>query len=179
AALITFAAAVAAAPWYLRNMALYHTFSGIPPSTIAVPVSLTSLVGLIKGTVKYFWFPMQHLQSGTIPFFLLTTIGGAILFLHAAIAAWWLFRRVQQHAVTTEIAFLAALFCLVAAVHAWYFFEWLNPEARFLFPALGPLVWLLLVPMHEVFDRIRAGRLFIPYCLANALFPYAFVPFAG
>jgi 4-amino-4-deoxy-L-arabinose transferase-like glycosyltransferase len=176
---VTTAASLIAMPWYLRNFSLYHTFSGIPPSTVAIPVSLPSLVGFVKGTVKYFWFPMQHLRGGSTPFMALTVIGGGIVAFHAAAAVWWFRRNVLRRELTAGILFAAALFCLVAVVHAWYYFEWLNPEARFLFPALGPLVVLLVVPMHEAFARIKAQRFFILYCLTIALFPYMFLPFAG
>jgi 4-amino-4-deoxy-L-arabinose transferase-like glycosyltransferase len=64
AALIMAAGAAVAVPWYLRNIALYHTVSGIPPSTVAAAICPSSIAGLVKGTVKYFWFPMQHLQGG-------------------------------------------------------------------------------------------------------------------
>jgi 4-amino-4-deoxy-L-arabinose transferase-like glycosyltransferase len=176
---ITCSAAIIAAPWYIRNFALYHTFSGIPPSTVAIPVSLPSIIGLIKGTVKYFWFPMQHLQSGTVAFTLLTVIGGGILSLHAVVAAWWLARGALRRALTSEMVFIVALFCLVAVVHAWYYFAWLNPEARFLFPALGPLCFLMIIPMHDLFYRIHAERFFLPYVLLIGIFSYPFLFFAG
>jgi hypothetical protein len=176
---ITIAAVLIASPWYLRNFALYHTFSGIPPSTIGIPVTLQSTIGLVKGTIKYFWFPMQNLRGGTLPFLLLTAAGTAILLCHAAVAAWWLIRKIIDRAMTLEIFLMAGLFCLVAAVHAWYYFEWLNPEARFLFPALGPLAALMILPVSEIFAVKRLQRFLVPYFLLIALFPYPFLFFAS
>jgi 4-amino-4-deoxy-L-arabinose transferase-like glycosyltransferase len=176
---VTCSAAIIAAPWYARNFMLYHTFSGIPATTVGIPVSLTSIIGLIKGTVKYFWFPMQHLQSGTIAFTLLTVIGGGILALHAVAAVWWIARNALRRKLTSGVVFIIALSGIVAVVYTWYYFAWLNPEARFLFPALGPLCFFMIVPMHDLFCRIHAGRLFLPYVLMIGIFSYPFLLFAG
>jgi hypothetical protein len=176
---IVAAAILVALPWYIRNFALYHTFSGIPPSTIGIPVTLPSTIGLVKGTIKYFWFPMQNLRGGTLPFLLLTAAGTVILLCHAAVAAWWLIRKIINRAMTLEIFLMAGLFCLVAAVHAWYYFEWLNPEARFLFPALGPLAALMILPVSEIFAMLRIRRLLIPYIVIIAFFPYPFIFFTS
>jgi 4-amino-4-deoxy-L-arabinose transferase-like glycosyltransferase len=179
ALLVTAAVAIAVVPWYARNYMLYHTFSGIPASTVAIPVTLQSVLGLVKGTIKYFWFPMQHLQGGTVAFALLTVIGGGILALHATAAVWWIARSAFRRELTGEIVFAMALFCLVAAVHAWYYFAWLNPEARFLFPALGPLCFFMIVPMRDFFCRIHTERFFIPYVCLIGIFSYPFIFFAG
>ena len=179
ALLVTAAVAIAAAPWYARNVMLYHSFSGIPASTVGIPITLPSIIGLAKGTVKYFWFPMQHLQGGTVAFALLTVFGGGILALHAVAAAWWLARSALQRELTLAIVFILMFFCLVAVAYAWYYFAWLNPEARFLFPALGPHCFFMIVPMRDFFCRIHAERLFLPYVFLIGIFPYPFIYFAG
>jgi hypothetical protein len=36
-----------------------------------------------------------------------------------------------------------------------------------------------MAPMHQMFVRFRKERFFVAYCASLALFPYAFLPFAG
>ncbi|MBN2036308.1 MAG: phospholipid carrier-dependent glycosyltransferase [Chitinispirillaceae bacterium] len=176
---ITGTASIVAAPWYIRNFLLYHTFSGIPPSTVGVPVSVSSMSGFFKGTVKYFWFPMQHLEGGTVAFMLLTLCGGTICILHAAAAGWWLVRNMRLRTLAAETSLMIALLALVTLVHAWYYVEWLNPEARFLFPALGPLMLFMIAPVFELFSRFNAQRVTVFWFFLIALFPYPFLLMAG
>jgi hypothetical protein len=168
--------AAAVAPWYARNLTMYHSLLGTPPAPAWDFCTLHGAAGLVKATIKYFWFPMQHLHGGTPAFFLLVACGGALLCGHLILATRWVARKEHRTFVT---AFSATVLLLNAAAYVWYFVQWRNPEARFLFPALGPLVFFVVVPTYQFFSRFNIERLFLPYVLALALFSYPFLFFAG
>jgi hypothetical protein len=165
-------------PWYVRNVLLYHSLLGTPPATGHAFFSLQGMYGFLKATDRYFWFPMQHLHGGTTPFFVLCALGAVILAVHSGMAVLFLVKERRRDFFAIA---LLILFLLNVIAYGWYFFftAWGNPEARFLFPALGPIAFFFIVPAHRVFLRLRLERLFLPYILAISLFPYPFLFFAG
>lgn len=167
-------AGLAILPWYLRNIFLYHSLLGTPHPTAAAPLSLTTLTGLVKGSVKFFWFPMQNLQGGTAAFLLLGVLGAAVLAAHMAAAVVWFVKKRHKPCGAPAVLFLAIL-GVNGAAYLWYFLQWLNPEARFLFPSLGPLVFFMMVPARSLFSGPRLDRLFLPYVFCISIFPYFFL----
>jgi uncharacterized membrane protein len=166
---------LAALPWYARNMSIYHSITGMPASSSIAAISSTSLIGLTKGTIKYLWYPMQNLAGGTTAFAALTLIGAAIVLAHCAVSINWMVRK-NNH--TFPVILLALLFLVNAAAAFWYYLQWQNPEARFLFPAIGAIVFFMIVPVYQLFEKLKIGRLFIPYVFLAGLFPYGFLVFA-
>lgn len=166
---------VLAFPWYFRNIVLYHSITGMPAPEAAIPFSFPALVGFMKGTIKYLWFPMQNLEGGTAAFAVLTFCGAILVSLHCALAIYWVAQKRNRNAGT---ALLAILFIINAGATFWYYLQWQNPEARFLFPALGSLIFFVVVPAHRVFERLKIERLFVPYLFLLGIFPYPFLLFA-
>lgn len=166
---------VMALPWYVRNMLLYHSITGMPVPAAPAPFSLSPIIGFMKGTIKYFWFPMQNLEGGTAVFAVLTLCGAALVLFHLVLALYWM---VQKRNCNVGTILLAILFIINGGAAFWYYLQWQNPEARFLFPALGPIVFFMIVPAYQVFERLNIGRIFIPYVLLIGSFPYAFLVFA-
>lgn len=167
---------ILAFPWYFRNIAFYHSITGMPAPEAIAPFSLATLVGFIKGTIKYFWFPMQNLEGGTVVFAILTIGGAAVVAVHCAIAFYWM---VQKRNWNVGTVLLAILFVINAGAALWYYLQWQNPEARFLFPALGSLIFFVVVPAFQIFERLKIERLFIPYLFLLGIFPYPFLLFAS
>jgi hypothetical protein len=173
--LVTGVSGMIAFPWYLRNLHLYHSLTGMPAPSATAALSPAALIGCTKGMIRYFWFPMQNLEGGTVTFTLLTVIGAAVLTLHFAAAVRWIGKKQNVNGATI---LLGVLLLVNAAASFWYYLQWQNPEARFLFPALGSIVVVMVVPVYDLLVRIKRDRLFIPYIFAAAVFPYAFLPFA-
>jgi len=170
--------AIALLPWYGRNILLYHSLLGTPSAPGHAFFTMQGLYGFLKVTDKYFWFPMQHLHGGTAAYFVLCAIGAAVIAAHALAAVLYFVKYGRR---SFPAAALLIIFLLNAAAYVWYFFftEWGNPEARFLFPALASLVFFFIVPAYRVFTHFRIERYFLPYILAVGLFPYPFLFFAG
>jgi hypothetical protein len=166
---------VLALPWYVRNVMLYHSVTGMPAPAAPIPFSLATLVGFIKGTIKYFWFPMQNIEGGTVVFAVLTFCGAIIVSVHCALAIFWVSQKRNRNAGTI---LLAILFATNVGAAFWYYLQWQNPEARFLFPALGSIIFFIVVPAYQEFERLKVGRLFIPYIFLLGLFPWPFLVFA-
>jgi hypothetical protein len=167
---------IAILPWYVRNCVVYHSLLAMPPSPGYEFSIIPGIFGFFKATVKYFWFPMQHLHGGTPAWFLLIVCGSAIIVAHAACAGVWMVKR-------RRFDFISAVFLLILLLnvlaYVWYFIQWRNPEARFLFPALGALVFFFIVPAYQFFIRLKMERLFVPYICVISLFPYPFLLFAS
>jgi hypothetical protein len=168
-------AGIAALPWYARNVLLYHSLSGMPPAPEHFLSTVQGLYGLLKGTDKYFWFPMQHLEGGTPAFFIVCAAGAVILAAHMTAAARFCVKERRGFSVAALLLF----FLLNVVAYAWYFDSWGNPESRFLFPALGSIAYFFIVPAYKLFIRLNLERFFLPYILVVSLFPYPFLYFTG
>jgi hypothetical protein len=138
------------------------------------PFSLSTLVGFIKGTIKYFWFPMQNLEGGTVVFAVLAFSGAAFVAVHCALAPYWVIQK-RNRSVGTIM--LAIIFAINVGAAFWYYVQWQNPEARFLFPALGAIVFFVVVPAYKAFERLKIEGLFLPYVFLLGFFPYPFLLF--
>jgi hypothetical protein len=165
-------------PWYVRNIVLYHSLLGTPSASGHAFFTLQGLYGFLKVTDKYFWFPMQHLHGGTSAYFVLCAIGAAVITAHALAAVWYFVKEGRRSFPAAALLFILLL---NAAAYMWYFFftEWGNPEARFLFPALGAIAFFFIVPAYRVFTHFRIKRYFLPYILTVSLFSYPFLFFTG
>jgi hypothetical protein len=169
---------IAVLPWHVRNIILYHSLLGTPPAPGNDFFTLHGIAGFLKETDRYFWFPMQHLHGGTPAFFVLCAVGAAILTVHFLMAIFY-FVKLRRRNFTVTL--LLSLLLVNSAAYAWYFFftRWGNPEARFLFPALGAIAFFFIVPAYCFFSHFKVERYFLPYILIVSLFPYPFLFFAG
>jgi hypothetical protein len=172
-------AAAAAAPWYIRNVLLYHSLLGTPSAAGEAFFTAQGIYAFVKMTVKYFWFPMQHLEGGTAAYAALCALGAVVIAAHALAALTFYIREARRDFTATA---MLLFFLLNAAAYVWYYFfaEWgSNAEARFLFPALASIAYFFIVPAHRIFSHANLERLFFPYILLISLFPYPFLLFAG
>lgn len=166
-----------AGPWSMRNIALYGSPFALevgfgPPESDRW--SLLAQGGAVAGTVRSFWMPM-HSLAGDPAIFALRALGAVLVTLHAIAALAFLARRRPL-----DRALLAGLllFGLVVAGHVALNLRWGESEGRFLLPALGPLVFLMVAPAFALAARWRAGeRLAWVYLVAVALHPYLVLAF--
>ena len=164
-----------AGPWYVRNTLVYASPFALevgfgPPEPGRW--SLIAQAHAAVSTVRSFWFPMPH--PGGTPLTVALRVAGALLFAgHATAAIAYLARRLPLDAPT----FVAlALLALVGAGYAALNLAWGESEGRFLLPALGPLVLLLVAPVFAFAARWRSGeRLAWIYVLLLAAHPYLFL----
>jgi hypothetical protein len=170
------AAAALLTPWHLRNVRLYGTLFGLNKGFGAAPAPLTSpgeIVALVKGTVRTFWFPMQHLPAGDVRALAIHALGAALLAGCAALAV----RRLAARRPSAGEALLLAALALVALAYVVLQITWANREARLLYPALAAIAWLVAVPVWEVAARRWRERWVAPALALVALHPYAHLLF--
>jgi 4-amino-4-deoxy-L-arabinose transferase-like glycosyltransferase len=164
--------------WYVRNVLLYGSPFAIevgfgPPE----PGRWDPMVQAhaAAGTVRSFWFPMQHV-AGTPAVVALRVVGALLVAVHASAALAFLARRVPFDAPT----FVGlSLFAVVMTGYVALNLMWGESEGRFLLPALGPLVFLFVAPVFAgVATRPGGARLAWVYLIALAVHPWLFLAFA-
>ena len=164
-----------AGPWYARNVTLYGSPFALevgfgPPEPGRW--TLIAQAHAVAGTIRSFWFPMQHLDH-TPAVTALRALGAILVAFHATAVLRFLARRMPFDAPTiTAVALLA----VVIGGHVGLNLAWGESEGRFLLPALGPLVFLLVAPVFEFLARRRSGeRLAWIYLILLAAHPYLFL----
>ena len=171
-------AALIAAPWYVRDLQIYHSLFALnmgfgPP--VRNLTSLKSIAGFVMRTVHYFWYPMQNLRTGSSGVKMLGALGGLIVLAHGAAAAWYLFwKRPQPYGsmlLTTVLLFAAAAYVSLNISHS-------EPEARFLLPGFAAIAFYFAAPAVYLGRRVGREWLAIIEVSAVAVFPYLFLVFA-
>jgi 4-amino-4-deoxy-L-arabinose transferase-like glycosyltransferase len=161
--------------WYVRNVMVYGSpfamevgFGPPEPGRWNLFVQAHAAAG----TVRTFWFPMQHLE-GTGAVTALRAVGALLLAVHASAALAYVARRVPFDAPTfVALALLAA----TTASYVGLNLMWGESEGRFLLPALGPLVFLFVAPVFAWTARRPDGaRLAWVYLVALAVHPWLFL----
>lgn len=167
-----------AGPWYVRNVMLYASPFALevgfgPPEPGRW--SLIAQAHAAAGTVRTFWFPMQHLEARSAVV-ALRAVGAILLALHASMALGFLARRLPLDAPT----FVAvSLFAGVAGSYVALNLAWGESEGRFLLPALGPIVFLFVAPVFAFLARWKVGEwLAWIYLILLAAHPYLFLVLA-
>jgi 4-amino-4-deoxy-L-arabinose transferase-like glycosyltransferase len=167
-----------AGPWYWRNLALYGSVSAFGVGFGPAEPGLSSAAGLahtLKATVRYFWFPMQHVP-GVPPVVMLRYAGAGILLLHG-VAAVAYFRR----SGAADVRGIAMALLLASALLGQMILgmSWTDVEGRFLMPALAAIVFLMVAPVMALAARWRGGeRLAWIYLCLLAAHPWALLAFA-
>jgi 4-amino-4-deoxy-L-arabinose transferase-like glycosyltransferase len=143
-----------AAPWYLRNLSVYGSLTAFSVACGAPRVDTMSVAGFItflKHSVRFFWFPMQHVPGSRIAG-LMGWWGALLLVLGAAGVACRLRR-------TRTVAYWAILFAVLLlttlAAYVRFNLVWPHAEGRFLFPALAPLSLFFVPGLQLLRNRIR------------------------
>ena len=167
---------VIAGPWYARNQILYGSPMALsvgfgPPD--ASPSLAPSLAHTLTATVRYFWFPMQHV-SRSAPVLVIRWLGAAVLPFHALAALLW-FRR-RPPATAGGVVLVLILWSALVSV-AMLGRSWGDIEGRFLMPALGSIAFFLTVPVLVLAGPGRE-RLAWVYLTALAVHPWALLAFA-
>jgi hypothetical protein len=140
--IILIASVMIVAPWYIRNYQLYKSIFafevGFGPTNISY-LHLKNMHTAFNATVKYFFFPMQHVPV-TMTFKLINYAGVALVVAHAGLVFKYLvtlFRIERVYRVVVLIVSLAVLSYVTLLT------KWFNAEGRYLFTAFGPIVLLL------------------------------------
>src|SRR6185503_15285243 len=100
--------------------------------------TFASLYHVVGSTIRYFWFPMAHIPTGTAAL-IVRSAGGVLMLVHAALAVAYSCRAEGRNAR------VLSLWLLLAVTLAGYLklnLLWGEAEARFLFPALAAIVFL-------------------------------------
>ena len=167
------AAVLIAHPWYVLNLHRYGSLFAFdmgfgPPRTEGV--SGSSLLGVLSGTSRYFWFPMQHVKPSSLA--RLARAGGmVVLLLHLLAAAVWLARR----PASAREAWLALTFTVVLIGYVRFNLTWSDPEARYLFPAFVPMMYGLAAGAWGTLGRTRWATLGAIEILALSAIPFVFL----
>jgi 4-amino-4-deoxy-L-arabinose transferase-like glycosyltransferase len=167
-----------AGPWYWRNDLLYGSVSALHVGFGPVEPGLWSVAGfahILKATVRYFWFPMQHVSGGAASS-AIRQIGAVILLVHAAAAVLFLRRPGGTDARDLTMVMILSI-ALVAQVTLGT--SWTDVEGRFLLPALAPIAYFMVAPVFEFTARWKGGeRLAWIYVVLVAAHPWALLAFA-
>jgi 4-amino-4-deoxy-L-arabinose transferase-like glycosyltransferase len=167
-----------AGPWYVRNAVVYGSPFAIevgfgPPE----PGRWTILAQAhaAAGTIRSFWFPMQHLEA--VPAVLgLRALGALLVAIHTTAAMAYLVRRFPLDAATIAAG---ALLAVTLASHVALNLRWGESEGRFLLPALGPIALLIVAPVFAFLARRRWGEWAAwLYVVLLAAHPYLFLALA-
>lgn len=166
-----------ASPWYARNLRLYGS-----PMALEVGFgphepgrwSFIAQAHAAVGTLRSFWFPMQHIV-GTPIVRALRALGVVVAALHVAALIWFARRRPLSPPVIVALGLLA----MALASHIALSFSWGESEGRFLLIALAPIIYVIVAPVVALAAaRGRSERLAAIYLIALAIHPYLFLAFA-
>lgn len=175
-AAVLLAACLIAAPWYLRNRAVYGSLWGLELGGAAQPYAghRSSWVAVLANTNKYFWFPMQHVPMNLASRFL-RAIGAVLLVVYglAALSYLWLRRASDPREVRLAIVLAAAAMAYAARNLLWF-----APEARFLLPAFIPIVYGLAAGSWAMNRRSKWAPRAALELFALALLPFLYLGLA-
>jgi hypothetical protein len=161
-----------AGSWYMRNMLLYGSplaldmgFGSPQPGRLVLGTQLLA----VTGTVQSFWFPMRHVPNSAAEN-AVWALGLALVALHVVAAiAYLASRRPLGPPVVVALTIIA----VVMAGHVALNLRWGEAEGRFLLPALGPIVYLIVAPTFALAHRWRVSEtLAWAYIVALAVHPY-------
>jgi 4-amino-4-deoxy-L-arabinose transferase-like glycosyltransferase len=167
-----------AGPWYARNLSLYGSalaldvgFGPHEPGRL----SLNAQAYAALGTLRSFWFPMQHVASQW-PVRGLRGLELVLAACHGVALAWFL-RRQRPLGAPLSVALAGLGMAFVS--HIALGFSWGESEGRFLLTALAPIVYIIVAPVFAfAAERKWDERWAWAYLLLLAVHPYLFLAFA-
>ncbi len=163
-------------PWFLRNLTQYHSITGLSflnGPAVPYPHLLTAegFPIFLKTSVRFFWFPMQHIPV-SVYHKMLGGAGAAILIALAILALRYF---VKERPFSYNHMLLLGIMTITLGAYVQYNLVWGNREGRFLFPALASLVFLMVVPVRSALKAARREGLFIPAALAVGAWGYSYL----
>lgn len=165
------------APWILRNYFHYHSLTGIP-LTVGPPVLSGSplmigkgIIVLIKSTIRFFWFPMQHIPPSVWQW-PIGCIGTAIIVFCLALSIRYFIsnKRIRYNEIFLMCLLLVNIISYIKVNRTWG--DW---EARYLFPSLASIVFLMIAPLYHALASLRRIRLFLPLVILMGLWGYSYL----
>ncbi len=140
--IVLFAGVAIASPWYVRNYLVYKSVFafevGFGPTDISY-LHFKNMHTALNATIKYFFFPMQHVPV-TMAFKLINYTGVALIAVHTGLIFRHLVKLFQRNTVYRILLLIVAL-AVISYVSL--LTKWFNAEGRYLFTAFGPIVLLL------------------------------------
>jgi 4-amino-4-deoxy-L-arabinose transferase-like glycosyltransferase len=163
-------------PWLLRNYKIYHSFTGLsflngPEVPYPHLLTLQGFPLFLKTSIRYFWFPMQH-----IPISMyhkgLGMIGACILIALTVLAVRYI---MKARPLSYGHLLLMGILCLVIAAYVKYNLVWGNREGRFLLPALASIVFFIVTPLHGTLKNVRREWLYFPAVFLMGAWGYSYL----
>lgn len=132
-------------PWYLRNLQLYGSLFafdiGFGPQGCYLR-SFTEIIQFGARTARLFWFPMQHVANDSILLSLLNCLGPLLILLYAGVALLDVFAKVRRKKLDFKEQLLWLNLILSVVAYIKLNMNWSNPEGRYLFTAIAPVIAL-------------------------------------
>ncbi len=172
-ALVIAVSLILAAPWYARSLEVYGSIFAMQMGFGTPSVHLSSfgdVADLAASSVRYFWFPLLDLPSSRAIFATYLT-SAAFVTIHGLFFVAVTCRRKGLDSTETLLLAILAL-NLIAYLKLNY--TWSEPEGRFLFPSLGAIAYLFVIPAHRFLESIGRPRLFGPIVILTASHPYLY-----
>jgi 4-amino-4-deoxy-L-arabinose transferase-like glycosyltransferase len=164
------------APWYIRNLIVYDSLFALEAGFGPVHpdrASVTALVQMVIGTVRYFWMPMSHVPGGGTVHDL-RALDGAIFIAHVLLGLWLLLRQRRDPGVLL----LAGILLLSFAAHVALNLKWAEAEGRFLLPAAAAISYFFVQPLLTLTSRWRRGEALVwTWTALLALHPWIYLVF--
>ena len=165
------------APWVMRNLHQYHSFTAIPlivgPEIMSGSPHLIvkAMVAMIKGSIRFFWFPMQHIPSSPWqrPLGFIGTLLIAF-FLILTIRYFYVKKKFRYNEAFLIVLFAVNIISYIKVNHTWG--DW---EARYLFPSLASIVFLSIVPLSDFLTSLRLDRLLFPAAALLGIWGYSYL----
>ena len=163
-------------PWYLYNLRQYGSLFAFgtgngPPQFFLF--SGQHFTDLVKWTLYYFWFPMQHVPA--------SHIRGVFLWCEAILVCINGLLTVLYIRSRKKVSFFGVILCFCVLVNAAAYCKfnlyWSNAEGRYFLPSLVPILVFFCVPLYYFCKRFRREDLFLPLVSAEALAPYLLLLF--
>lgn len=133
-------------PWYLRNLQLYGSLFafdiGFGPQGCYLR-SFTEIIQFGARTARLFWFPMQHVSNDSILLNLLNCLGPLLILLYAGMSLLDVWTKVLKKKLDFKEQVLWLNLILAVAAYVRLNMNWSNPEGRYLFTAIAPVIALL------------------------------------
>jgi hypothetical protein len=162
-------------PWFIRNVVHYKSITALTYTNgpaVSYPHLLTpeGFIIFLKASVHFFWFPMQHVQESPIHFML--GIAGMVILGTVCVLAVRYYHKAGKKSYNDVLVLCLLAINIIAYIK--YNLIWGNREGRFLYPALLPIVFVMVVPLRYALASVRQLRWFFPLCTLMGLFGYTY-----
>jgi len=163
-------------PWFFRNYQIYQSFTGLsylngPEVSYPHLLSFEGFFLFLKTSVRYFWFPMQHIP---ISFYhkTLGMVGACILIGIIILSIRYI---VKEKRLSFGHVLLIGILLITIAAYVQYNLVWGNREGRFLFPALSSIVFFITAPIYSMVKENKSKRLYFSTILFIGVWGYSYL----